>query len=56
MLSQGVLHALQVCFEILTLRKNRETPASLLPTNAAVRQDNELAAGQPVGGLLHSAC
>jgi hypothetical protein len=55
-LSKGVLEALQVCPETLTLLKNRGIPAHVLPTEAAVRLYNELAAGHRVGGLFHSTC
>ena len=55
-LSKGVLEALEVCPETLTLLKNRGIPAHALQTEAAVRLYNQLAAEHPVGGLFHSTC
>jgi hypothetical protein len=55
-LSKGVLEALQVCPETLTLLKNRGVPTHVLPTEAAVRLHNELAAKFRLGGLFHSTC
>ena len=55
-LSKGVLERLQVCPETLDLLKNRGIPAHVLPTEAAVRLYNEIAAAKKVGGLFHSTC
>jgi hypothetical protein len=55
-LSKGVLERLQVCPETLSLLERKGLPAHVLPTEAAVRLYNELAATQKVGGLFHSTC
>jgi hypothetical protein len=55
-LSKGVLERLQVCPEALFLLERKGLPAHVLPTEAAVRLYNELAATQKVGGLFHSTC
>ena len=55
-LSKGVLERLQVCPETLALLERKGLPAHVLPTEAAVRLYNELAATQKVGGLFHSTC
>ena len=55
-LSKGVLERLQVCPETLSLLEHRGIPAHVLPTEAAVRLYNELAATQQVGGVFHSTC
>jgi hypothetical protein len=55
-LSKGVLGALQVCPETLALLKNKGIPVHVLPTEAAVRLYNQLAAEHRVGGLFHSTC
>jgi hypothetical protein len=55
-LSKGVLERLQVCPETLALLGHRGVPAHVLPTEAAVRLYNELAATQQVGGVFHSTC
>ena len=53
-LSQGILEALQVCPETLTLLKNKRIPAHVLQTEEAVRLYNELAETQRAAGLFHS--
>jgi hypothetical protein len=55
-LSKGVLERLQVCPETLALLERKGIPAHVLPTGAAVRLYNELAATQQVGGVFHSTC
>lgn len=55
-LSKGMLEALQVCPETLTLLKRKGIPAHVLQTEAAVRLYNELAARHRVAGLFHSTC
>ena len=55
-LSKGVLERLQICPETLSLLERKGLPAHVLPTEAAVRLYNELAATQKVGGLFHSTC
>jgi hypothetical protein len=55
-LSKGVLERLQVCPETLSLLERKGLPAHVLPTEAAVRLYNELAATQKVGGQFHSTC
>jgi hypothetical protein len=56
MLSKGVLERLQVCPETLSLLERKGLSAHILPTEAAVRLYNELAATRKVGGLFHSTC
>jgi hypothetical protein len=55
-LSKGMLERLQVCPETLALLQRKGIPAHVLPTEAAARLYNELAARQKVGGLFHSTC
>jgi hypothetical protein len=45
-----------VCSETLSLLERKGLPAHVLPTEAAARLYNDLAATQKVGGLFHSAC
>jgi hypothetical protein len=55
-LSRGVLEALRVCPETLSLLENKGIPAHVLQTEEAVRLYNRLAEERRVGALVHSTC
>ncbi len=55
-LSTGMLRRLKVMPETLDLLGRLDVPAHVAPTPEAVRRYNELASGEPVGGLFHSTC
>jgi hypothetical protein len=55
-LSRGVLEALRVCPETLSLLENKGIPAHVLQTEEAVRLYNRLAEKRRVGALVHSTC
>jgi hypothetical protein len=55
-LSKGVLERPRVRPETLALLEQKRIPAHVLPTAAAFRPYNELAATPQVGGVFHSTC
>ena len=55
-LSSGVLGALRVAPETLTLLARRHVTVHVLRTPEAIRRYNALVLTEPVGALIHSTC